>query len=255
MSEKKVDYDEFLAEIYEYSPYFGKERREKDYATKFYLNNLPDKQNGRVLELVTCTGLLTIPMARVGYKIDSIDISEAVHNIVKDKMLNEPKEVVDNISLICCNVFDYHTENRYSAIVIPDSFLHALADKQLQENLIKKSYELLEDEGVLIVDIFTPWEEVIAKGELNQCTRFRTKKGELYIVNIHHFIDVKKQIHRFDFIHESYKSKKRYNHTLTYRYMYLPELIDLFQKNNFEIICIDENMNYGTNIAVVARKK
>ena len=110
MNEIKTDYDSFLAEIYDYSPYFGKERREKDYATQFYLDNLPDKNKGKILELVTCTGLLTIPMARAGYKIDSIDVSPAVHEIVRRKMANEPKKVINNITLKCCNAFDYQTE-------------------------------------------------------------------------------------------------------------------------------------------------
>lgn len=251
----EIDYDRFLAEIYDYSPYLGKERREKDYATQFYLANLPDKNKGKILELVTCTGLLTIPLARAGYKIDSVDISPAVHEIVRGKMVNEPKKVINNITLKCCNVFDYQTETIYNAIVIPDSFLHAVADKQLQEDLLKKCYKLLDDTGTLIVDIFTPWENIISKGDVKQCSRFRTERGELYIVYTHHLINTKKQTHRFDFIHENYKSKKIFYHTITYCYMYLSELIDLLQKTGFKILKVDEQMNYGKNVAVVAQKK
>ena len=255
MNEIKTDYDSFLAEIYDYSPYFGKERREKDYATHFYLDNLPDKNKGKILELVTCTGLLTIPMARAGYKIDSIDVSPAVHEIVRRKMANEPKKVINNITLKCCNAFDYQTEYIYSAIVIPDSFLHAVADKQLQEELLKKCYKLLDDKGTLIIDIFVPWEDIISKGDVKQCTRFRTEQGELYIVYTHHLINSNNQTHRFDFVHEAYKSKKKFYHTIVYRYMYLSELIDLLQKTGFNIIKVDEHMNYGTNVAVVAQRK
>ena len=39
------------------------------------------------------------PMARAGYKIDSIDVSPAVHEIVRRKMANEPKKVINNITL------------------------------------------------------------------------------------------------------------------------------------------------------------
>ena len=70
MNEIKTDYDSFLAEIYDYSPYFGKERREKDYATQFYLDNLPDKIKGKIMEFETWTGLLTVPIARAGNKND-----------------------------------------------------------------------------------------------------------------------------------------------------------------------------------------
>ena len=37
--------------------------------------------------------------------------------------------------------------------------------------------------------------------------------------------------------------------------MYLSELIDLRQKTGFNIIKVDEHMNYGTNVAVVAQRK
>ena len=36
---------------------------------------------------------------------------------------------------------------------------------------------------------------------------------------------------------------------------YLSELIDLLQKTGFNIIKVDEHMNYGTNVAVVAQRK
>lgn len=254
MNKKKQHYDNFLAEIYEYSPYFGKERREKDYATQYYIDNLPDKKDGRILELVTCTGLLTIPIAKAGYKIDSVDASPAVHEIVKRKLEFESKIVTDNISLKCSDVFEYCTENRYSAIVMPDSFLLAIADKQSQEDLIRKCYGLLKENGILIADIFTPWKDIIEKKEVNQCSRFRTKEDELFIVYTHHQVDAQKQMHKFDFIHESYKNKNRYHHTVIYRYMYLDNLIDLFQKNGFEIIDISEKMNFGRNISIVVRK-
>ena len=66
---------------------------------------------------------------------------------------------------------------------------------------------------------------------------------------------ISNQTHRFDFVHEAYKSKKKFYHTIVYRYMYLSELIDLLQKTGFNIIKVDEHMNYGTNVAVVAQRK
>lgn len=254
MSEKEVGYDNFLAEIYDYSPYFGKERCVTGYATEYYLNHLPDKKDGKVLELVTCTGLLTIPMARAGYKVDSIDASTAVQDIVRSKLKEEPLFVSDNIMLKCADVFNYETDKKYSAIVMPDSFLHAIADERLQEKLIEKCNELLDDGAVLIVDIFVPWKQVIEKKELNQCSRFRTKDGKLYIVYVHHKIDIDKQLHTFEFIHELYGEGSICEHTVVYRYMYLRQLIELLEKNGFKVSDVEEDMNFGTNVAVVAVK-
>lgn len=255
MSEKEVGYDNFLAEIYDYSPYFGKERFVTGYATEYYINHLPDKKDGKVLELVTCTGGLTIPMARAGYKVDSIDVSMAVQDIVRNKLKEEPLYVSDNIMLKCVDVFKFETKDKkYSAIVMPDSFLHAVADERLQEKLIEKCNELLHDGGVLIADIFVPWEQVIEKKELNQCSRFRTKDGKLYIVYVHHKIDSDKQLHTFEFIHELYEEGSKYEHTVVYRYMYLQQLIELLERNGFIVSDVEEDMNFGTNVAVVAIK-
>ena len=249
MNEKKEGYDYFLAEIYDFSPYFGKERKEKDYATTFYLDNLPNDREATVLELVTCTGLLTLPMARAGYKIDSVDASQAVHDIVRRKLMNEPKYVVDNIALFCCDVFDYKPDRKYSTIVLPDSFLCAIAD------LIRMCYKLLDNNGRLILDIFVPWKDVIAKRKVDQCSRFRVEKNKLFIVHAHHSIDPEKQIHRVDFVHELYRNTQRYNHSIIYRYMYLSELLNLIEKEGFEVTNIEERMNFGTNVAVTAKKR
>lgn len=45
------------------------------------------------------------------------------------------------------------------------------------------------------------------KGELNQCSRFRTNDGKLYIVYVHHIVNKEKQVHTFEFIHEEYETK------------------------------------------------
>lgn len=255
MSEEKVGYDNFLAEIYDYSPYFGKERYNKEYATNYYLSHLPSKEEGVVLELVTCTGMLTIPMARAGYKVESIDASYEVQNIVRAKLCNEKAYVANNITLKCSDVFNLKTEKKYAAIVIPDGFFHAVADENLQNKLIQKCYELLDDAGVLITDIYTPWEDIIKKKEAYQCSRFRTKDRKLYIVKVHHTIEEKRQLHTFNFIHEQYDTQIRYEHKIVYRYLYAGQFTDMLKKGGFFIENVSSTMNYGKNIAVVARKK
>lgn len=250
MSEKKVGYDNFLAEIYDYSPYFGKERHDKEYATDYYLNHLPDKESGTVLEMVTCTGMLTIPMARAGYKVDSIDASSEVQGIAVEKLKDEDSYVSDNIMFRCTDVFKLETDKKYSAIVMPDGFMHAVADENLQEKLIEKCYELLDDDGVLIIDIFTPWENVIEKKELNQCSRFRTKDGKLYIVYVHHMIDEERQLHTFEFVHELYGTKTRYEHRVVYRYLYSGQLTEMLEKKGFVVTDVNKTLNFGKCVAV-----
>ena|GEM_PF-1602206 len=255
MSDKKVGYDSFLAEIYDYSPYFGKERYNKKYATDYYLSHLPDKETGTVLELVTCTGMLTIPMAREGYKVESIDVSYEVQDIVRAKLSEEAPYVAGNITFRCADVFKLEIEKKYSAIVMPDGFFHVVADENLQKKLIQKCYKLLDDDGILIADIYIPWENIIEKKEVNQCSRFRTKDGKLYIVYVHHSIEEERQLHTFDFIHEQYGSHIRYEHKIVYRYLYPEQFTDMLEKGGFVIENLNTTMNFGKNVAAVARKK
>ena len=255
MSEKKVGYDSFLAEIYDYSPYFGKERYNKEYATDYYLSHLSDKEKGTVLELVTCTGMLTIPIARAGYKVESVDASYEVQNIVREKLNDEEPHVADNITFRCADVFKLEIEKKFATIVMPDGFFHAIADENLQKRLIQKCYELLDDDGVLIADIYIPWENVIEKKEVDQCSRFRTKDGKLYIVYVHHTIDEERQLHTLDFVHEQYGTQIRFGHKVVYRYLYSGQFTDMLEKGGFVVENVDTTMNFGKNVAVVARKR
>ena len=246
MKNKKVGYDSFLAYIYDYSPYFGKERYNSEYATNYYFNYLPNKTEGIILEMVTCTGMLTIPMAKAGYIVDSIDASEEVQDIAIEKIKLLDSSISKNITFYCSDVFEFETENKYSAIVMPDSFLCAIDNEKSQKKLIKKCYNLLKDRGVLIIDVFTPWEDIIKKGELNQCSRFRTNDGKLYIVYVHHIVNKEKQVHTFEFIHEEYETKTRFEHKVVYRYLYSSQLKKLIESNGFIIMNVDKHFNFGT---------
>jgi len=250
----KIDYDYFLTKIYDYSPYFGKERREKDFATQFYLNALENIQD-RVLEFVSCTGLLTIPLARANYKVDSVDISPFMHECLNNKLRSERDYVKNNITLHQCDIFDYKSVHKYNGIVLPDSFLLAIADKRKQINLLKWCNILLNNGGIIAFDLFQPWADIIEKKEKDQCSRFRHRNGELYIVNTHHSIDQNQQLHCFDFIHELVgKDKERYHHIITYRYMFQDEIELILDKCGFKVLYIDDSFNFGKYYSVTAKK-
>ena len=250
----EIGYDDFLAEIYDYAPYFGKERREHDYATSYYLSHLPEVNKGKILEWVTCTGLLTIPLARAGYSIESVDASASVHEIVKRKLRGEKSCVLNNIALRCENVLEYSSIERFSAIVMPDSFLQAVPNERLQEKLIERSYEYLKDGGILIMDNFNPWEGVIKKKEMDQVSRFRTERGKVYIMKVHHLVDEYRQLHEFQFEWLPYGEEKVIRRTITYRYLFRWQLVELLRMKGYKILDIHPHMNYGTNNAIVAQK-
>lgn len=251
----QYDYDAFLTKIYDYSPYFGKERRERDYATNFYLDAISNIHE-RILEFGSCTGLLTIPLARANHEIDSVDISPFMHECIRDKLCSEADCVGRNIQLYVCDAFDYQSDHRYSAIVLPDSILCAMPDKQKQIRLLKKCNSLLCNDGIIAFDIFQPWKDIIELKEKHQCSRFRLKDGELYIVYTHHLVDQEQQLHCFDFTHELIGGKPiQYHHTITYRYLFEDELVEMLGECGFKVCYIDRQFNFGKNLSIIGHKK
>ena len=250
----EITYDNFLTKIYNYSPYFGKERYEKDYATDFYLLAL-DNVKGKILEFGTCTGMLTIPLAKAGYQVDSVDISPYMHEYVNALIEEADEDIKEKIRLITCNAFDFLSEEKYAGIVMPDSFLLAQADKRKQKELLKKCCSLLPVGGVLVFDVFKPWDKMIETGGGTQCTRIRLPKGETYIVHTKHLIDAEQQRHTFEFEHVPYKENIKYKHNVTYRYMRKQEIENLLNECGFGIHMFDDNFNYGIYYSVIAYKR
>lgn len=249
---KSFDYDSFLTRIYDASPYFGKERKEKDYATPFYLKALGESPS-KVLEFVSCTGLLTIPLAEAGYPLDSVDISPHMHDRVRKKL--KEKDLEGAVQLHLSDVLSYDTDERYEHIVVPDSFLLALPSYDEQMTFLRQCYELLKPGGLLIMDMFRPWEDIIKKEQVHQCSRFRTEDGELFIVNTHHVIDKESQQHHFHFEHVPYKDQtQRIKHTITYRYLYHEDVRRMLKETGFHLKVLDDTFNFNKYYFVIAEK-
>ncbi len=99
---------------------------------------------GRVLELMCGTGRITKPLSKM-FEIEGIDIN--------DKMLEKAFE--KKLKCYKGDVKTFYLNKKYDTIIIPlNSIL--LFDSLEKVKVLKNSFNMLEDDGILIIDTLPP---------------------------------------------------------------------------------------------------
>ena len=73
----------------------------------FYLK-YAKKQNGKILELGCGTGRVSIELAKNGYFVTGLDLSESMLEIYKNKLNNLSKNIIEKINLINGNMAEFN---------------------------------------------------------------------------------------------------------------------------------------------------
>jgi ubiquinone/menaquinone biosynthesis C-methylase UbiE len=63
---------------------------------------LPKDRNAKILDAAGGTGRITLPLAKMGYSVTLCDISPAMLNVARQKLLRE--DVLDKVEILECNV-------------------------------------------------------------------------------------------------------------------------------------------------------
>lgn len=118
-----------------------------------YIEKIIEKEGTKVqniLELACGTGNLTIPLTKKNYDIAGIDISEEMLGVAREKAEKEGVELV----LLQQDIaeLDFDITNLDCVLCACDGFNYITYDEDL-ENVFKKTYELLKENGLFIFDI------------------------------------------------------------------------------------------------------
>lgn len=118
-----------------------------------YIEEIIKKEGTKVqniLELACGTGNLTIPLTKKKYDIAGIDISEEMLGVAREKAEKEGVELV----LLQQDIaeLDFDITNLDCVLCACDGFNYITYDEDL-ENVFKKTYELLKENGLFIFDI------------------------------------------------------------------------------------------------------
>ena len=263
LEETKVYYEYNLANLYDYLPTFGVwKRKNLELINKPFMDGAK-LTDGRVLEFATATGMLTIPLARKGYKVTSLDISQYMHDIVCSKLESEEKYVSDNIHLILQDATKYVSEDPFDMIAIPDGMFIALENQEMQMKCLESCNRNLRKGGRLYFDIAKPISIVMPHTDClykpdsyTTYKRFRDKNGVPFMITLGTTIEPYEQRCHLKYEFNQYQGNDMYpTIDISYRYVHYGELVLMLNQSGFRVVNIDTDFFYGRYFFVTAEKK
>jgi len=206
---------------------------------EFYTDGLRGVDS--LLELGSSAGILTIPLAKLGYMVDTLDFTIDMHDVIREKLSHYCSGVARNIQFILADVRTYVPKKKYDAVIMPENFLLAHDTYDIQKSILRMCYTALETGGVLMFDVFYPVTDAIVGDKISDTTRFRAK-NDTYILNVIHSIDVNVQHHTCKLNYKKRADKNSFtsvaNVDITYRYLYKEQIIRALREIGFTKICM-----------------
>lgn len=203
------------------------------------INNNTNKVN-KILELACGTGNITIPLAKKGYNIVGVDISEDMLMIAKNKSMENNL----NIFFIHQNMVDLELDKKFDCVLIMCDGVNYITDKDDLLKLFKKVYNILEDKGMFIFDISSAYK---IKNILGNNTFGEDLDDVCYLWQ--NYFDEESQILEMDltiFIKEGkcYRKEEEFH---TQRAYDVGEVIKLLNKINFKCIKTYDEFNFDSH--------
>ena len=111
------------------------------------------KTGSPILDLAAGTGRVTFALAREGFEVVALENSQSMMAEARKKLENSPKDVSSRITLVEGSMKDFSLDQKFSLIIVPNSFIHLLTtDDQL--SAIHSVIEHLSDDGLFILDLY-----------------------------------------------------------------------------------------------------
>lgn len=173
------------------------DNRENLYADIPFYIEYAAKQNGEILELGCGTGRVALALAKQGFAVTGLDLSEQMLDVFRHKFETQP-ELKFKISIVHGNMANFSFNRKFSLVIAPFRAFQALTDDNDIANSLKCIKEHLTDDGLFIVNVFNPrpvMDESWCYPETVQWERFDEETGN-YVVKTHwgDNIDTKNQI-------------------------------------------------------------
>lgn len=142
------------------------------------------KAKGEVLELACGTGRALIPLARKGFRVTGLDISDEMLKIARSKVRRLSKAARQRIRLIHGDMTGFHLGRRFGLIFIAFRSFQHLLTKRDQGRCLDCVRRHLVPNGYFVLHLFAPRHDLLAQGHrsiylgsfydpLNRCQVFR----------------------------------------------------------------------------------
>ena len=139
-----------IAELYEAVPLY---RERPDVA--FYVGAARDS-GGPVLEIGCGTGRVLIPTAQAGVDIVGLDASPEMLEILRRRLREQAPDVQARVQLVEGDMRRFSLDRRFRLVTIPFRPFQHLLTVTDQLACLSSVYHHLEDEGLLVFDIYNP---------------------------------------------------------------------------------------------------
>lgn len=193
---------------------------------KFLCKNL--KGNSKVLDLACGTGTYSAALAQKGHRVDGIDLGEEMIAQAKGKGGLFADFVVGDMT----KAREVFTGKKYDFIFcIGNSIVH-LKNKEKIETLIQDSYDMLIDEGALVIQIVN-FDRVIINNVKSLPTIDRSEKGVKFVRNYNYEKDQNKVEFNTELLISKDDKVEKYENSVDLVALRMEDLKAMFEKAGF----------------------
>ena len=152
-------------DVYEASAHYYDAAYEADEGLQdlpFWLD-LTQRYGGRVLEAGCGTGRVLLTLARAGVRVDGLDMSPAMLDVLRTKLAAEPAEVQNRVRVFPGDMRDFSLDRTYDLVLVPFrglQHMHSLAD---QTRAFSRLSGHLKPGGILAFNLFYPNHALLEK--------------------------------------------------------------------------------------------
>ena len=197
----------------------------------FYLDQ-SRKYDDPILELACGTGRLTIPIAKEGYNITGLDVSEGM----LEKAKENAREKKLAIKWIRDDVRTFNINEKYKLIIFPFNSIAHLHDLESIDSCFKVVKKHLKNDGRFILDMFNPDFKRLIRNPKKRFPVYKypdpDSKATVVITESNTY-DAAKQINYITWLYKI--GKKEFSYELNMRIFFPQELDALLTYNGFII--------------------
>lgn len=227
----------FVSEFYDWIPPY-QDRGD----IKFYLD-AARTYGDPILELACGTGRILIPLAREGFKISGMDLSQPMLARCREKLAAESENAQKNVELTIGDIRDFDLKKKFSLITVPfRAFLHLLTAED-QISALTSIHRHLIPGGHFILDIFNPSLQIITDDSLMEEsgdeTEFELPDGRRVCrrmrIDERDYLNQTSQCEQIYYISHPDGRKERLVHKFPIRYIFRYEAEHLLERTGFRV--------------------
>jgi len=227
----------------------------------FYLG-FAREQGSPVLELAGGTGRVALELARAGFEVVGLEISEAMLEVARKKTQELPEDASKNVTWVQGDMRDFDLGRTFPLVIIPYRSFQHLETRADQERCLECVARHLESGGRFVLSLFAPsYERLVHKQLYNHLGTTQTPDGTLTRTEVTRHNHVNQMIHverTYDLVDKDGNLKRKiWKFPVRYLWRFETEL--LLEKAGLEVEAIygdyeRSEFRYDGEMLFIARK-